>query len=80
MNQIVGMLGVFAIFGVFVAVGRVFRCFMGVAAQAVPTRQRDFFSSLIGAADRNRTCGLSLRRGLLYPLSYGGVAFFEAQL
>ncbi len=25
-----------------------------------------------GAPDTNRTCDLSLRRGLLYPLSYGG--------
>ena len=26
-----------------------------------------------GAPDTNRTCDLSLRRGLLYPLSYRGV-------
>ena len=29
---------------------------------------------LIGASDRTRTCNLGIRRPLLYPLSYGGVA------
>ena len=27
-----------------------------------------------GASDRTRTCNLGIRRPLLYPLSYGGVA------
>ncbi len=27
-----------------------------------------------GAPDTNRTCDPPLRRGMLYPLSYGGVA------
>ena len=30
----------------------------------------------VGAPDTNRTCDLSLRRGLLYPLSYRGVRLF----
>ena len=30
-----------------------------------------------GAPKTNRTCDLPLRRGLLYPLSYRGVAYFS---
>lgn len=30
-------------------------------------------AAFFGAPDTNRTCDLSLRRGLLYPLSYRGV-------
>ena len=30
----------------------------------------------VGTPDTNRTCDLSLRRGLLYPLSYRGVRLF----
>ncbi len=29
---------------------------------------------MIGAPDTNRTCDPPLRRGMLYPLSYGGMA------
>ena len=31
-------------------------------------------ASQAGASDRTRTCNLGIRRPLLYPLSYGGVA------
>ncbi len=31
-----------------------------------------------GTPDTNRTCDLSLRRGLLYPLSYRGVTMILA--
>ena len=30
-----------------------------------------------GAPDTNRTCDPPLRRGMLYPLSYGGVPLFS---
>ena len=34
-------------------------------------------SSLHGDRGRSRTCGLSLRRGALYPLSYECVNLFD---
>lgn len=33
---------------------------------------------LYGAPDTNRTCDPPLRRGMLYPLSYGGEAVILA--
>ena len=33
---------------------------------------RDPIVLIVGTPDTNRTCDLSLRRGLLYPLSYRG--------
>lgn len=48
----------------------------GHTSQAAPHsafKIRGKTDKLLGAPDTNRTCDLSLRRGSLYPLSYGGL-------
>ncbi|MEY4928455.1 MAG: hypothetical protein RL279_194, partial [Pseudomonadota bacterium] len=50
---------------------RVLRLLLAFRASQGPFRAQ---ARLNGALDTNRTCDPPLRRGMLYPLSYGGMA------
>jgi hypothetical protein len=67
--------GTFRIRAVGQQLERVVNVAGGRVAPQTPIRRGRFIEvfDLFGAPDTNRTCDPPLRRGMLYPLSYGGV-------